>query len=499
MLLAATAAASALLFGSLWAQEATNAPASIVPILRVIVTSQAYDPFQPWQKLAPGVRAGYAFLNGDGLLVTTEDLVRNSTMVELQRPAGGEKYEASVALADENVNLAIIKPHDGDAIIGLSGIACANAAGIDTRLKIVQFDDTGRIREGDAQIVEVSFCDLPSAKGASLAFKALTDINVNGTGAGAILDNKLVGLVMAYDRTTRIATIVPYPIISRFLECAGNEQYGGFATAGFSWTQLLDPAERRYLGVPDDGQGVVVSSILPNMGAATSLKSGDVILKWDGYDVDNMGYYKDPDFGRMLFPHMIKGRRKPGDSAPVKIIRDKNPMNVSVPLAAFQDEDALIPENVAGKQVSYLVEGGLILRELTGDYLRAHGAGWATSCDSRLVNMYVMRALRPERKGDRIVILSRVLPDAINVGYEFLNDEIVDEINGQPVRNMSDVFAVVDKDTRIKTLKIKGIPLPIALDPAELKDANERIAAGYGIPALRYDVLRNKPHSSDGQ
>lgn len=480
-------AALVLAGGVLRAEEtaASNAVPPAVPILRVISNFQTYDPFLPWQKSPPGARAGYAFLNTDGMLVTTEDLVRNSTMIELQRPAGGEKYAATVELADEDINLAVLRVRDRDAVRDLTGMDCASGISPDARISIVQFDDTGRIQQGNAQMIEISFGELPSAKGACLVFKALTDLNMNGSGAVAVLGDKVVGLVMAYDRGTRIATLIPYTAISRFTAFSKEKEYRGFAAAGFAWTPLLDPAERKYLGVKDDGKGIVVNSVIPHTGAAGALQSGDVIVQWDGADLDNLGYYRDAEFGRLLFPHLIKGKRKPGETVTARLIRDKAAVEVSVPLARRVDAEALIPENTRGRQAPYIVEGGLVLRELTADYLRAYGSGWSTSADSRLVNAYVTRSQRPERVGDRIVILAQVLPDPVNVGYEYYRDEVVVEVNGQPIRNLDDVFNILDKESRIKTLKMQGIPLEIALDPAELDAANSRIAANYQIPALR--------------
>jgi PDZ domain len=160
---------------------------------------------------------------------------------------------------------------------------------------------------------------------------------------------------------------------------------------------------------------------------------------------------------------------------------------VQVKLDAYDDSRALVPMNVSGQQAEYLVEGGFILRELSADYLLAHGAQWMVRANPRLVNLYLTRAQAPEKAGDRIVILTRVLPHAINTGYQEIRDEVITRVNGKPVSNMSDVFAIREKDggiTRLTTQSASGMDLVI--DRSLLDEANRQIARLYGIPKLEH-------------
>jgi hypothetical protein len=220
----------------------------------------------------------------------------------------------------------------------------------------------------------------------------------------------------------------------------------------------------------------------------------DVILEWDGYPIDNLGFYEDPDFGRLAMPYLVRGRRKPGDVVPVRLIRDRASVVVRVPLRRLLDETALIPENVGDKPEEYLVEGGLIFRELTGRYIRAHGASWYQMLDPRLVHLYFTRRYVPEQKGDRVVLLSGVLPDPVNIGYQHLRDAIVTAVNGRPIRNLRDLFSVAVADRRIERIALRSFGIELAFDPRELPEANARIARLYRIPQLR---RQNTPPGPD--
>jgi S1-C subfamily serine protease len=280
--------------------------------------------------------------------------------------------------------------------------------------------------------------------------------------------------------------MLPYTLISHFLKDALKPPYKGFATAGVTWTPLVDPVKRAYLGVKKNGKGILVLSCLPGTGAAETLKPNDVILEWDGNSIDNLGYYDDSDFGRLGFANLIKSKREPGDVVPLVIVRDGNETKVDVRLDRWLDNAALIPEDVIGEQAEYLVEGGLIIREVTGRYLKSHGPDWQQEMDSRLVHMYLTQRYSPSQPDEHVVILSGVLPASINIGYQNRQDMIITGLNGKPVRNMSDVFRIVDSDISIKHISLKSIGVDIVLDQSKLVDSNDKTAEIYRIPALRY-------------
>jgi S1-C subfamily serine protease len=454
-------------------------------LVQVIVTTQEPHPILPWQNRETSIRVGYGVAIDGGLILTTEHLVRHSRLVELRKPRVGEKKAASVLIADSQVNLALLRaPQDSDPpspALAVDGTFTRHA-----RLTILQFDETSEVQRGDAQTVQMMMAPLSGAPHVSLAASLLTDLNVNGEGAPVVVDGKLVGLMMSYSRGERVGHMVPGPVIARFMELVRSPRYPGFSSAGFTWALLIDPVKRRYLGVTDPGRGVLVLSCLPASGASEVLKPNDVIMAWDGKPVDNMGYYMDPDLGRMELSHLTKIRSRVGDAVPVSIIRDRKPMSVRLSVGYWNDSDNLIPEGLEGEPTEYLVHGGLLIRELTGRYLQAGGGDWRQNADPRLTNLYLTHRMNPEKPGDRVVILSIVLPDPVNVGYQEFMNSVVTHINRQPVRNMRDVFRVFDADGGISRVTLKNVGVDLVLAPAAAAEANDRISRNFGIPALQY-------------
>jgi hypothetical protein len=462
------------------------APEPEAGVVEITASFQEHDPFYPWQKRQPGLRRGYGVRIGERLVITTESLVRNCELVELRKPRTGEMIPAAVEMSDCQCNLACLRVDDPAVLGDLRAVAPARAVAASNRVAILQLDETSQLQRGEGQIFQISVTQLPRAPYASLSFSLLTDLNVNGEGAPVLCDGALAGLMMSYNWNTRTGLMLPYTVIRRFLDDLAAPPYRGVASAGFIWQDLVDPVKRAYLGVGNRAGGIQVLTCLPGSGAAETLRPNDVVLKWDGCVVDNLGFYEDADFGRLGFPYLIMGHRKPGDAVPVTIVRDGREIALSVSLARYREEQALVPENVVGEKPEYLVDGGLIIREVDGRYLTSRGADWQQNADARLAFLYLTRRYSPSRAGERVVVLAGVLPDPVNIGYQHLSDEVVTAVNGQTVANMADVFRLADATGGLRRVTLQGAGVDLALDAAELPAANARLSATYRIPELRY-------------
>jgi hypothetical protein len=447
-------------------------------VAEVLVTAQKFDSHFPWKKGRPETRAGYGVVMADGKLITTEDLVRNAMLIEIQHPGGATKTTARVIEADPRINAALLTA----ATDGYTPALWGAPVGTGAKIQILQFDEAGQQQSGEGRITAIQVAQLPNAPLSILTFQALTDLKLDRIGSPAFHDGKLAGLIMDYDDATQTSLVLPTAILKRFMEDVSAPPYRGIAVAGMTWSPLIAPANRKFYGLPNDDQGILVLRTIPGSGAAAVLQSGDVILKWDGCAIDSQGYYTDPDFGRLVLIHQISGRRHPGDVVTVTRWRNQKSEEVQLKLDSYNDAKSLVPLNIEGEQAEYLVEGGFIFRELSADYLLAYGAQWMVRSNPRLVDLYLTRAQAPGKPGERIIILTGVLPDPINVSYQEIRDELVTQLNGKPVSCMNDVFAIRDQDGGLTRIRLKTLGLDLVMDKAMLPEANRRIAMLYGIP-----------------
>ncbi len=463
---------------------AESQPAAVIEqgIVEVVVTAQRPDARIPWRRERPGMRIAYGVVVAPGRVLTTEDTVRNATLVEIRRPGQPAKYTAGIVKADPRLNTALLSIR-AEAAARFTPLAWNGILSRGAKVVLAQFDDAGQLQTGDGRVTKTAVTTLPSAPHAVLTLSVLSDLKLDRIGAPVLAGERLAGIAIRYDSASQITQVLPATLLKRFCEDAVSPQYRGFASAGLLWSPLVDPVKRGYYGLQDGTRGVLILRTIPESGSSQALRAGDVILRWDGCDIDSQGYYVDPDYGRLAFPHLI-ARRYPGDTVNVTILRDRREISVSVSLDAFDDARALVPMNTEGVPAEYLVEGGMVLRELSGDYLTSVGGRWMAVNNPQLVNLYLTRSQFPETPGDRVVLLVGILPDEVNKGYETIRDQIVTGVNGKPVASMKDVFAIRRADGGISRVTLRNMGTDIVLDAQALGPANARIAGQYRIPSL---------------
>lgn len=454
-------------------------------VVEVLVTALRYDANVPWRRERPTFRSGYGVVIGPSRIITSEDLVRNAALVEVRRPGGSDKITAVLVQSDARANAALLDISASAAGRSFPPVEWDGKVATGSKITLVQFDAAGQMQTGDGRITEISVGPLPNAPHSLLTFSVLTDLKLDRIGAPAFHEGRLVGMVIQYDESSQTSLLLPTAVLKRFVESVAHPPYKGLATAGVFWTALIDPVKRRYYGMPAESQGVLVLRTVPESGAASALIADDIILEWNGHTIDAQGYYDDPDFGRLSFSHLIAGYRRPGDEVPVTIWRGNQRRSVRVRLDQFEDARALIPLNTEGERADYLVEGGLILRELTADYLLSRGPRWMLGSNPRLVFLYLTRAQFAEKPGQRVIVLSGVLPDSINRGFQNYRDDVVTHVNGEAVSNLKEVFAIRARDGGIWRITTQSRGVDIVLDRDQLGEANQRISERYRIPQLR--------------
>lgn len=466
-------------------QQADPASDLSTSLVKVSVTAQDFDAFMPWQKREPRTRSGYGVAVTPHRILTSEALVRNGTLIQLQRPQSGAFLPARIVESDHQIGLALLEiPPDATPFMPVD-VRPERHFDPSTPLTVAQLDNTLALQSGEAHVLSIEITTLPSAPYPVLLCTLLTDISVNNHSAIVMSHERLAGLVLQYNGSRRTADVIPGSVIARFLDDVAEPPYVGFAMAGFQWRALVDPARRACLGANDSDEGVLILSCLPGTGAAESLKPNDVLLEWDGFRIDNLGYYDDPDLGRISMPHLIKFRRVPGERVPLRVLREGEELELDLLLSRHDENSALVPANTLRAQAPYLIEGGIVLLELTGHFLRARGSNWTRKVDPRLAHIYLTRRTAPQEAGDRVVVLAGVLPDRINQDYDMFRQEVVTRVNGQPVRNMRDVFRVIEPAGHIERIGLQGIGIDLVLDTNALPAANDRIARLYRIPSLR--------------
>jgi hypothetical protein len=237
---------------------------------------------------------------------------------------------------------------------------------------------------------------------------------------------------------------------------------------------------------PDERDGVVVIDVPKRPGTTPVLQPRDILLEVDGFDVDMQGDYLDPIYGHVMLENLSTRHKWAGQPVALKIWREGRELDAVYTLPKVEVARRLVPESAHDAPPEYLILGGLVFQPLTRNYLESWGQDWERRAPFRLA---YFRNEEPSPERPSVVVLSQVLPDVFNLGYQDLRSLVLERINGRKVSSLNDVApALAQAADGFHTFEfLKGESLQrLVLDARQLDAATQRVLQRYGIdePAL---------------
>jgi hypothetical protein len=455
--------------------------------VRVNATDQAWDFFHPWTKHAPFSHRGLGAVLDHGEVLVTAELIENANYLELERAESGERVPATIVAVDYEADLALLKPTDDHFLNGITPLQLTDA-GVGDHLAVWQLEPTGALLSTDALLTTVEVGKYPENDAELLDYSLTTSLQYRDGSftLPMVKGDKLAGLLLRYDTRTQNANAIPAAVIEHFLRDAAQPAYAGFPRAGLLFAPARDPQLRRYANIPAMiPGGVYITHVERNSpGEEAGVKEGDILLDVAGQSIDPDGNYTDPRHGKLSLINLIS-LQTVGSKVPFKLLRNGQALSVDVTVRHKAADTYVIPPYVIGKAPSYYVLGGLVLEELSREYLKEWGADWQKKAPERMVyyDRYQSDLFQDNRK--HLVILSQVLPTDDSIGYEDLGALVVTKINDIPLTSFADVPRALDHPVNgFDKIEFEENPSVIYLDAQQVSDHAEDLKKTYGLPSI---------------
>ncbi len=458
-------------------------------IVRVNVSTQAYDFLRPWNKQAPQTRRAIGAVLERGRVLVSAELVANHTYVELEHPTTTARTPAKVLIADYSANLALVAPDDPDFLKSFTPLSLAEGVKVGDRLTVWQLEPNGTLLTTDALMTSVQISPYPMGDIALLMY-SLTSALQGRDGSFTIpliKDSTLAGIVIRHDTRTQNMNAIPVDVIRTFLENFDAGNYSGFPRVGITFSSTRDPQFRRFVGLDPDNGGVYVADVIKNgAGYKAGIQKGDVILSIDGSTIDQDGNYTDPQYGKLSLANLSSMRGKVGEALDFTLLREGEKLTLPVTLQDMPLSSYVSPPYLIDEAPRFIVTGGLVFQELSRQYLREWGGSWEESASRKLVYYdRFQNSLFPDMDR-KIVFLSGVLPTPSSIGLGDLGGLVVTEVNGEQIRKLEDLRAALDKDgIEFHEIRFEDDPKIIFLSAEEAEATNRSMTTVYGLPALQ--------------
>jgi hypothetical protein len=266
--------------------------------------------------------------------------------------------------------------------------------------------------------------------------------------------------------------------VKRFLKDTEDGSYDEYAELGINEFPLHNPAMRKALGLPNNGQGVLVTNIVPTSSVDGILKNGDILISLDGKPVDSDGQVLVD--GEKVNLNEIIERKFTGEKVAIRFMRDGSWNDVEVTLKPLRPSRMYAVQYE--KKPRYVVFAGLVFQPLDTNLFATSKFQDVTV--RRLYTDYVSKGIFQEKKD--VVMLTRITPDPVNSQIDNFTGLAVDKINGTPVRDLAHAHELLygENPPEFHVIELYGAQRPVIIPSEKVEEANARIQANYGIANL---------------
>lgn len=450
-------------------------------LVKVYSSHQSYNYLSPWQYGESTSSTATGFIIEGNKVITNAHAVLNSKFLQIRKEGDSKKYKAKVEYISEEYDLALIELEDRTFFKGTQPLKMGSLPAIKERVAVYGYPlggDKLSTTQGIVSRMEHSYYTLTDTK--FLIGQTDAAINSGNSGGPVISKGKVVGVAFAGLSTAdNIGYFIPVNILVNFLEDIKDGAYDGPPSLGIGWTELESKSHRKMLGVENLNGGILVNKIYKNSPFEGILEKNDVLMKLDNYNIDYDGMIEFRKNEKTDFTY-VNQQMNYGDTLNYEIIRNKKLKTGQVKLEKKNTVYSIITEERIETPPSYLIYGGLLFEPLTSNYMTV-----------AIEDLFLVYGKEENYKEyDQLVVLVRVLPFDVNLGYSDVVNEVILKVNGEKYKDFKD-FA-----QKVKNVKTEFIVFEndkgheIVLDVKEVEEQKEELLGNYNITSEMSDDIK---------
>ena len=450
-------------------------------LVKVYTSHQLFDYLSPWQYGQSANSTATGFIIDGERIITNAHAVLNSKFLQVRKEGDSKKYKAVVKFTSEEYDLALVEIEDKSFFKGTVPLKLGTLPEIQEKLTVYGYPlggDKLSTTQGIVSRMEHNTYTLTNRK--FLIGQTDAAINSGNSGGPVVSKGKVVGVAFAgLNSADNIGYFIPVNILNNFLEDIKDGKYDGSPLLGLEWLELESPSHRRMLGIEDKTGGILIKKVFKNSPFEGVLQKNDVLMKLDNYPIEYDGTIEFRKNEKTDFSY-VNQQKKYGENLSYEIIRDKKTKTGQVKLEKKDIKYTVVTEVTIETPPSYMVYGGLLFEPLTSNYM--------AGVIEKLGSVYDREELYKDYK--ELVVLVRVLPFDVNLGYTDAEHEIIVKVNGekykdfkdfaQKVKNVKSGFIIFENDNGDE----------IVLDVKEVEEQREALMQNYNISSDMSDDIK---------
>lgn len=448
-------------------------------VVRIFATVQNPDYESPWNSAVPAATTGSGVFVPGNRILTGAHVVANATFIQVQKVSNPDKCIARVVSVCHDCDLALLEVQDPHFTDDVEHAELGGLPELRDRVQVVGYPVGGEeisVTEGVVSRIEVA--RYSHSQRNLLAVTVDAAINAGNSGGPVFHDGKMIGIAFqTLDGAENIGEMVPAVLIRNFLDCADTTEQVELPGLGITTQNLENPQLRRAFGLPEGTSGVLLTTVERGGSADGVLQHGDALISIAGRPIANNGTTDYRGRHRTRYDAVLSGH-KIGDDLEVEVCRKGERLALTLTLRPLR---RLVPRNRYDQNPRYLIHGGVVFQALTRNYLTTWDDWWNAAPKEFLTHFFLGKR-QPDRT--EVIILTHVLADEINVGYDFFHNETVGTVNGIAPRDFAHFASLIDAAEDVIQLRTSSDGI-IVFDQTAALAANARILERYRIASGR--------------
>ncbi len=452
-------------------------------IVKIEVATRKPDYATPWQTGRFGRGNGTGFMVQPGLFMTNAHVVADAERIYVSPYADARKLRARVKYVAHDADLALIEVEDTEAFADVPCLEFSDTLPrLEEEVRAIGYPIGGNrlsVTRGIVSRIDTTTYAHPRNED-HLTVQVDAAINPGNSGGPVLMGDKVVGVAFqGLLEANSTGYMIPMPVIKRFLKDVQDGRYDRYVDLGTAFMPLINPAMRRHYNLPDNAMGALVADVVKGSCCDGKLQPGDVVLAVNGRPVDSSAMIELD--GERLQLEELAERAFKGDTLRFTLLRDNAELQADVQLTPLSSHAIMGQEYDALPR--YVHFGGLVFQPLHRNVIAAHSLN---PVDFTVELDHYLRRGGSMEKED-LVVLTKVLRDEVNARFNDYGRRIVTRVNGEPVKGLSHLHALLYPQEAPRpaytVIEFAGASRPLVIDNAVIDSANERISAGYSVPA----------------
>lgn len=464
---------------TLFASHAVNSA-----VVKVFSTIKEYDYSRPWMSPEVLRLTGSGFIIEGNQIITNAHVVANATFIEVHTGRSRKKFEAKVKMIGHDCDLALLEVKDASFFEGKTPLYFSDEIlPREEPVQVYGFPIGGNelsITRGIVSRVEL----LKYAHSGEKLLISQIDASINpgNSGGPVISQGKVVGIAhQGLKKGQNIGYMIPIPIIIHFLG-ENPHHYQGFPCSSFSYQQMENEGLRHFYELEQGDGGLLITHVPVNHFFHGLLQSGDILLELDKFPIDSRGAVFSDEMDLSLpFQYLILMKNF-GDPISLTVLREGEIVEVQGNVDYSKRGEPLVPYDIFEKKPTYYIYGGCVFQPLIGNLIR--------DCVPRIDFIHYALRGKVNKERNEVVVLTSVLDDLVNAGYQDVEKKVIDKINGKKIMNLRDCIKTIEQSQEPFIVMTTIDEIEIVLNKALVQEREKRILSHYFIPSDRSEDLR---------